>query len=419
MKQQICQFDNDYVREELEDDYLKIPTQDNSNPQQGASGFPQISSSSTNVKDCNATRTPVGKPSRLKVTQPGEDLMIKSSSRSVQGTDQSDITKNSINNGKKHNSKAVTQLKIPPYKRDSRKLFVGGLPAGLNGDEFRSIFEKFGTILDSVVIIDRTTKRSRGFGFVTFEDPMVAHKVLHHGKRNTHTNGTGLSGTIIIRGKRCEIKASQPKEMGSSSTLNDNNPNTQGNLLQNHHSLSEGTQLDSAGCTSFGLPDSSNNYIGVPLPSYPYNTPGQMYYPNAISSRDNFNNFNTRIVNDGEDLPPYVETFNDSGFYNADDGLSTNVGQPLLYMDPLVVSGGCFMYQNQLHYPPQPFSYGNMNTGGIYIPQMMYPHGYQFASMHPQQIPNSPSGAMGIPHETTFSSAKNEESECYSSSGDT
>lgn len=101
MKQQICQFDNDYVREELEDDYLKIPTQDNSNPQQGASGFPQISSSSTNVKDCNATRTPVGKPSRLKVTQPGEDLMIKSSSRSVQGTDQSDITKNSINNGKK------------------------------------------------------------------------------------------------------------------------------------------------------------------------------------------------------------------------------------------------------------------------------------------------------------------------------
>ena len=33
-------------------------------------------------------------------------------------------------------------------------------------------FEQFGALLDSVVMFDRETKNSRGFGFVTFEDPV-------------------------------------------------------------------------------------------------------------------------------------------------------------------------------------------------------------------------------------------------------
>ena len=32
----------------------------------------------------------------------------------------------------------------------------------------RQFFEQFGEVIDSVVMIDRVTKRSRGFGFVTF-----------------------------------------------------------------------------------------------------------------------------------------------------------------------------------------------------------------------------------------------------------
>jgi RNA recognition motif-containing protein len=34
--------------------------------------------------------------------------------------------------------------------------------------EFLLFFEQFGEVIDSVVMIDRVTKRSRGFGFVTF-----------------------------------------------------------------------------------------------------------------------------------------------------------------------------------------------------------------------------------------------------------
>jgi len=36
--------------------------------------------------------------------------------------------------------------------------------------EFLRFFERFGTVIDSVVMFDRDTRRSRGFGFVTFED---------------------------------------------------------------------------------------------------------------------------------------------------------------------------------------------------------------------------------------------------------
>jgi RNA recognition motif-containing protein len=62
--------------------------------------------------------------------------------------------------------------KVPPTKRDARKLFVGGLPSNVTEDEFRSFFEQYGTVVDSVVMFDRDTRRSRGFGFVTFEDPV-------------------------------------------------------------------------------------------------------------------------------------------------------------------------------------------------------------------------------------------------------
>jgi RNA-binding protein Musashi len=34
----------------------------------------------------------------------------------------------------------------------------------------RAFFSKFGTVVDATVMVDRETGRSKGFGFVTFED---------------------------------------------------------------------------------------------------------------------------------------------------------------------------------------------------------------------------------------------------------
>jgi len=104
-------------------------------------------------------------------------------------------------------------LSIPPFKKDSRKLFVGGLPADITDDEFRAFFEEFGELVDSVVMFDYQTHRSRGFGFVTFRDPEVSGKMLKlgHDDPNIDTNN-GTTGRIQMRDKLIEIKAAEPKE---------------------------------------------------------------------------------------------------------------------------------------------------------------------------------------------------------------
>lgn len=52
---------------------------------------------------------------------------------------------------------------------ESKKIFVGGLAPTVTEQAFRAYFEKFGRLVDAVVMMDRNTQRSRGFGFVTFE----------------------------------------------------------------------------------------------------------------------------------------------------------------------------------------------------------------------------------------------------------
>lgn len=50
------------------------------------------------------------------------------------------------------------------------RLYVGNLPYSVTDDELRSIFEEFGSVIDSKVIMDRETGRARGFGFVEMSD---------------------------------------------------------------------------------------------------------------------------------------------------------------------------------------------------------------------------------------------------------
>ncbi|KAK7583964.1 hypothetical protein V9T40_004927 [Parthenolecanium corni] len=49
-----------------------------------------------------------------------------------------------------------------------RKLFIGGLDLQTTAEDLKAHFEKFGEIVDVVVMKDPKTKKSRGFGFVTY-----------------------------------------------------------------------------------------------------------------------------------------------------------------------------------------------------------------------------------------------------------
>ncbi|XP_010091178.2 RNA-binding protein 24-B isoform X2 [Morus notabilis] len=60
------------------------------------------------------------------------------------------------------------------------KIFVGGLAWATQTDSIKRYFEQFGDILEAVVISDKRTGRSKGYGFVTFKDPDSAREACQN-----------------------------------------------------------------------------------------------------------------------------------------------------------------------------------------------------------------------------------------------
>ncbi|EWM21822.1 rna-binding musashi 2-like protein, partial [Nannochloropsis gaditana] len=81
--------------------------------------------------------------------------------------------------------------------QDIKKVFVGGLSPDVTEEAFRAYFDKFGEITDAVVMMDRTTGRSRGFGFVTYAEEAAMKKVL--------------SQQHDMEGRPMDVKRAEPK----------------------------------------------------------------------------------------------------------------------------------------------------------------------------------------------------------------
>ncbi|KAL1476500.1 hypothetical protein MTO96_018488 [Rhipicephalus appendiculatus] len=71
------------------------------------------------------------------------------------------------------------------------KIFVGGLPYHTTDKSLRQFFESFGEIEEAVVITDRQTGKSRGYGFVTMANVNLAY--LGAKPRANANNGFPLS----------------------------------------------------------------------------------------------------------------------------------------------------------------------------------------------------------------------------------
>ena len=82
-------------------------------------------------------------------------------------------------------------------------------------EELRLHFSQFGALIAGNVMIDRRSNRSRGFGFVTFEDSTVAEYLLKQRHETSHPRESS-SCYIEIRGMKVQIKparsASRPEE---------------------------------------------------------------------------------------------------------------------------------------------------------------------------------------------------------------
>lgn len=84
------------------------------------------------------------------------------------------------------------------------KLYVGNLSYNVTEDELRELFAQAGEIKEVTLIVDRDTRRPKGFGFVEFNTQADAEKAIQ--MFNEHE----------LDGRRLTVNIARPREERSS-----------------------------------------------------------------------------------------------------------------------------------------------------------------------------------------------------------
>jgi len=79
------------------------------------------------------------------------------------------------------------------------KLFVGNLSFNTTENDLQDAFAAHGTVTEANLMMDRTTGRPRGFGFVTMSSPEEAQKAI-----------AALNGTLVD-GRNLTVNEARPK----------------------------------------------------------------------------------------------------------------------------------------------------------------------------------------------------------------
>ena len=72
-----------------------------------------------------------------------------------------------------------------------KKLYIGGLPYSTRDEDLKEAFSQAGTVESAVVIMDKMSGRSKGFGFVEFASDEEAKRAIEM------FDGTDLGGRNI------------------------------------------------------------------------------------------------------------------------------------------------------------------------------------------------------------------------------
>ncbi len=89
------------------------------------------------------------------------------------------------------------------------KLFVGGLPYSIDNQKLNDLFAEFGQVLSAVIITDKYTGQSKGFGFVEIADDAGAQEAIKK-----------LDGSDL-EGRRLGVSVARPREERPNSYSND------------------------------------------------------------------------------------------------------------------------------------------------------------------------------------------------------
>ena len=80
-----------------------------------------------------------------------------------------------------------------------KRLFVGNLSYSVGESELEAAFAEHGTVVSTVVIRDRDSGRSRGFGFIEMETEEMAE------------SAAGALDGFEMDGRRLRVNVAQPK----------------------------------------------------------------------------------------------------------------------------------------------------------------------------------------------------------------
>jgi len=88
------------------------------------------------------------------------------------------------------------------------KLYVGSLSYDTTDESLRECFSKAGNVVSAMVVTDRMSGRSRGFGFVEMSTPEEAAKAVET------LNGQELDGRTIIVNEARPLEPRPPRGGG-------------------------------------------------------------------------------------------------------------------------------------------------------------------------------------------------------------
>ena len=79
-------------------------------------------------------------------------------------------------------------------------IFVGNVAREVSDAELRKLFEQYGTVKSAIILLDRDTGNSRGFGFVEIDDNDEAKKAIDN-----------LNG-YELHGRKLNVNEARPRE---------------------------------------------------------------------------------------------------------------------------------------------------------------------------------------------------------------
>jgi RNA recognition motif-containing protein len=92
----------------------------------------------------------------------------------------------------------------------SKKLYVGNLPFSTTQETLKEMFSEYGEITEAVIITNKFSGRSKGFGFITLADDSQAEKAI------SEMNGKDVEGRklTVNEAKPFDPNAPRPERRG-------------------------------------------------------------------------------------------------------------------------------------------------------------------------------------------------------------